>query len=76
MFKIIEMQTINGNTSHIVTNANTQNEAEAEFHRVMAAAAVSNVEIHACTILTETGFQLMTGFYKHEPVAAEPVAAE
>ena len=67
MYKIIEMQTTNGSTAHIVTTKATRNEAEAEFHRVLAAAAVSNVEIHSCTILTEEGFQIMTGCYKHEP---------
>ena len=69
MYKIIEMQTTNGTTAHIVTTKSTRNEAEAEFHRVLAAAAVSNVEVHSCTILTEEGFQIMTGCYKHEPAA-------
>ena len=65
MYKIIEMQTTGGQTAHLVTTKETRNEAEAEFHRVLAAAAISSVEIHSCTILTEEGFQIMTGCYKH-----------
>ena len=65
MFKIIEMQTTNGTTTHIVTTAATRNEAEADYHRVLSAAALSNVEVHSCTILTEEGFQVKVGCYRH-----------
>ena len=65
-YKIIEMQTNNGTTAHIVTDAATRNEAEAEWHRVLAAAAVSNVQTHSCVILSEEGVLVMSGCYKHD----------
>ena len=66
MYIVIELQTSNGTTAHIVTHHATREEAESKYHTVLAAAAVSNVEIHAATILTAEGFQLMYQCYKHE----------
>ena len=61
MYKIIEMQTNNGTTAHLVTTAATRNEAEAEWHRVLGAAAVSSVEIHSCVILSDEGVRVQNG---------------
>ena len=63
---VIELQTTNGTTSNIVTTYATRNEAEQKYHTILAAAAVSNVGIHAATILTPDGFQLMHQAYTHE----------
>ena len=62
---VIELQTNNGTTANIVTTHATREEAESKYHTVLAAAAVSNVEIHAATILTPDGFQLMSQSYNH-----------
>lgn len=62
---VIELQTTNGVTSNIVTTKATREEAENLYHTILAAAAISNVEIHAATILTPDGFQLMSQAYKH-----------
>jgi len=62
---VIELQTNNGTTANIVTTYPTREEAESKYHTILAAAAVSNVEIHAATILTPDGFQLMSKAYNH-----------
>lgn len=63
---VIELQTTNGTTAALVNNYPTRNEAEQKYHQILAAAAVSNVEIHAATILTPDGFQLMSQSYNHQ----------
>ena len=63
---VIELQTNNGQTANLVTQHATREEAESKYHTVLAAAAVSSVEIHAATILTADGFQLMSQAYRHE----------
>ena len=67
MYIVIETQT-NGNTTSVVTPATYTdlNEAESKFHTVLASAAVSNVEKHACIVFTEEGFPLLHKCYKHE----------
>ena len=47
------------------------NSAEAKFHTILAAAAVSSLPVHAAIMFTEDGFPLRHECYKHE-VAAEP----
>lgn len=66
---VIELQTTNGTTAYLVTTHDTREEAESKYHLVLSAAAVSNVEIHAATILTPDGFQLMNQSYHHEAAA-------
>lgn len=66
---VIELQTNNGSTANIVTTHDTREEAESKYHTILAAAAVSSVEIHAATILTPDGFQLMCQSYHHEAAA-------
>ena len=66
MFMIIEMQTdANGNIAEIITKKATQAEAEADFHRILAAAAVSSVPVHSAVILTDNGYALRREFYDH-----------
>lgn len=65
MYFICEIQ----NGAHLMTTRQTRNEAEAEFHRVLSAAAVSSVETHSCIVFTEEGFTVLNQCYKHP---AEP----
>ncbi len=67
---VIELQTTNGTTSNIVTTHATRQEAESKYHLILSAAAVSNVPLHAATILTADGFQLMYQAYTHEAAEA------
>ena len=74
MFKIIELQTdANGNTAHLVTTKANQNEAESVFHQILAAAAISSVPVHAATILSENGAEVMHGYYAHRTEPEEQV---
>ena len=71
MFIVIELQTTGAQTANIVTAYETQQAAEAKYHSILAAAAVSGVEIHAAAILSEEGFPLRNECYKHEATPAE-----
>lgn len=66
MFVVIELQKTGNEVASIVTKHNTRNEADSKFYAVMSAAAVSNVEKHACTLLTEEGTALRNAYYEHE----------
>ena len=66
MYFIIETQAAEGGTgAAIVTTKSTRNEAEAEYHRVLQAAAVSGVYKHGAVILTEDCMPLMPKCYEH-----------
>lgn len=66
MYIVVETQTTNGQTSVVtpVSYAN-RNAAEAKYHTVLAAAAVSNVGVHACIMFDETGYPIMHDCYAH-----------
>ena len=65
-FIVIELQkNEKGVVSNIVTQHNTQPEAESKYHAVLAAAAVSEIPVHSAVIVSEEGFSLMHQCYKH-----------
>lgn len=67
MFVVIEIQTSNGVTAVVPPVAYAdRNEAEAKYHQVLSAAAISNVEIHSCTVLNEHGSAILSHFYNHD----------
>ena len=66
MYIVVELQKNGDQLSNIVTSHATRNDADSKFYQVMAAAAVSNVEKHACTIITEEGASLRSGYYEHK----------
>lgn len=70
MFFVIETQ-VNGNTGAIcpVITRETRNEAEASYHTILAAAAVSNVDVHGAIILSEDCIPVMYKSYDHREVA-------
>lgn len=68
-YYIIEIQKhADGNYAHIVQTADTRNEAESKYHKVLAAAAISNLPKHSAILITDEGFLLMSQCYKHEYV--------
>ena len=70
MYFICEIQTYkDGTGAHIMFTAPTLNEAESKYHQVLAAAAVSNVPVHACIIFDDHGYTKMSRFYEHEQEA-------
>lgn len=64
-YYVIELQTTGGQTAYLVDGYTSREQAEAKYHTILAAAAVSSVEKHAAVILTEEGFEVMRECYKH-----------
>lgn len=69
---VIEIQT-NAGVSAIVPPVlfTDRNAAEAQFHTMLAAAAVSAVEIHSVVMLTEDGRIVRTECYRHSAATNE-----
>ena len=73
-YLVIELQTNAENqVANIVTSHDTKLEAEAKFHTVLAAAAVSSVRQHGAMMFTSTGKFLESDCYTHP--APEPAPA-
>lgn len=71
-YLIVEQQTTNGITAVLTTAKPNINEAEQKYHTVLAAAAVSNVEVHSAAMLTERGQLVKYECFDH----AEPEPEE
>ena len=72
MYKVIELQSYGDSTAHLVFDAATSNEAQSKYHQVLAAAAISNVEVHAACILNNEGRLIMQQAYYHPQPEPEP----
>ena len=69
---VIEIQTYaDGSVGNLVTAHETLNEAEAKFHLVLAAAAVSELPLHAASLLQADGRLLNCQSYEHPLPAPE-----
>ena len=71
---VIEMQTNGGVTAIVPPVAYTdRNQAESNFHSILASAAVSAVEQHAVIMVTNDGRVVRNEVYRHftEPVEPE-----
>lgn len=82
-FYIIEIQQyVNGEFGHIVHFAYDENatkarlKAEAKYHEVLAAAAVSELPQHSATLITSDGRCIMSQCYRHEIAQPEPEPEE
>ena len=65
-YTIVELQTANGVTSIITVVKDNINAAEQEYHTKLAYAAVSDVEIHAVSMLNATGGVVKHEYFMHE----------
>lgn len=66
MFILQEIQTTNANTALVPAQTyNSKNEAESAYHQALAAAAVSNVTVHAVVLMDEHGNVVRREFYEH-----------
>ena len=67
MYIIIEIQASNQGTVSIVPplSYSNRNEAEQKYHTCLAAAAVSNVDIHSVSMLNERGESIQHKSYVH-----------
>ena len=64
-YLVIEIQTTGNVTAHIATSFDNQPQAESKFHQILAAAAVSQLDVHAAVILNEFGAIVAQGYYEH-----------
>lgn len=65
MYIVIELQTTNGVTGNIVTQYDNLPSADSAYHSVLSSAAISNVNTHACVMLTESGEYIKSECYTH-----------
>lgn len=74
MYIVSEIQTNDDGTVGILnTQHTTRPEAESKYYSVLAAAAISAVPTHACALMTNEGFLIMSQHYKHAVTqSAEP----
>lgn len=63
MFIVIELQTNGEQTANIVNAYTSRPEAEARYHSILAAAALSNVQIHSAVLMDHRGFTYLTECY-------------
>lgn len=75
MYYIVELQTNDGKGAYIVKTKDDRNEALSAFHSVLAFAATSEVDYHACAVLDEQGRYVARECFVHiqqpEPEEAE-----
>ena len=65
-YLVIELQTnAEGEVSNIVTAHDSKLDAEAKYHTVLAAAAVSSVVQHGAVMITSTGKFIASECYTH-----------
>ena len=66
MYIIQEIQTSGGQTALLpaITKAD-KNEMESTFHSILAAAAISAVEVHTVIVYDEHGNMIKREFYEH-----------
>lgn len=62
---VIEIQNNGGTVSTLTTTFDTLNEAKSSYHSILAAAAISSVDIHAATIIDELGIQRYSEYFDH-----------
>ena len=65
MYIVIELQKNGDKVANIVSIYEDKNTADNKYFTILAAAAVSNVERHAVSMLEDTGFCLMSAYYDH-----------
>ena len=65
MYYVIELQTNGAEGSYLVTAKETRDEAMSTYHSVLAAAAVSNVDRHACIVVDDYGTRIANECYEH-----------
>lgn len=76
MYIVIELQKTGDQVANIVTSHASRQEAEAKYHAVLAAAAVSAVPVHSAVMLSDEGFPLRNECYKDKASPAETPAEE
>lgn len=64
---VIELQTnSDGSVGNIATAHDTQLDAESKFHSILAAAALSQLPVHAAVMLSSDGNFIDSRSYRHD----------
>lgn len=68
MYILQEIQTENGTTALVpAATYSDRNAAEAAYHSILAAAAVSSVDVHTALLYDEHGNVIRCETYEHRP---------
>lgn len=65
MYIVIELQKNGNELSNIVTTFDNLNEADNKYHTILASAAISNVDRHAASMLSDEGYYIKCEYYDH-----------
>ena len=70
MYLILEVQVnADGTVGTLINSYADKNEAESNYHRVLMAAAVSELPTHTAYMLTDYGYTIKSESYTHESEA-------
>lgn len=69
MFIVIEIQ-VGEEVATLVTSYEDRNEAESNYHTVLAYASKSSLKKHSAVMLTEEGYYIKSECYDHEKEGA------
>lgn len=66
MFIVMEIQNNkDGTVGTLVSSYDSQNQAASKYHQILAAAALSDLPVHAAVLMNEQGMQLAYSYYEH-----------
>ena len=80
-FYVLEIQKLESGYAHLVHTAEDEDantarmKGESVYHQVLAAAAISNLPVHAAVLVSPEGFPVLHQCYKHNTPAAAPEEA-
>lgn len=71
MYLVLELQTnTNGQVASLINQYDTQAAADNKYHTVLAAAAISQLPVHAAVMLTNEGYVIKNEVY-NRPIIPE-----
>lgn len=65
MYIVLEIQKSGDTVSTLVNSYANRNAAEQQYHTVLAAAAVSVMELHSAVLMTEDGISIKHESFEH-----------
>lgn len=72
-YLVTEIQTMaDGQVANLTSSFDDRLQAESTYHSVLAAAAVSQLPLHACMLYTNDGYLIMNANYTHPAPEPEP----
>lgn len=70
---VTEIQTMaDGQVATLTSSFDDRLQAESAYHSILAAAAISQLPLHACMLFTNDGYLIMNANYTHEQPSPEP----